>query len=75
VLKAKEEENDKTCGNNTGDLNQDNEDTEQLDYSLPPNTKAYQLFYEGKKPKEVAITLRPSEAKDFHSSFPLHWLF
>lgn len=61
--KAKEEENNKTCENNTGDLNHGNEDAEYRDENLPLYTKAYQLFSEGKKPKYVAITLRLSEAE------------
>jgi hypothetical protein len=61
--KEKEAENDKNGGNNSGDLNQKRDDTENRDYSLPLNTKAYQLFSEGKKPKDVAITLRLSEGE------------
>lgn len=61
--KPKEEENNKACGNNTGDLNSGNEETKHRDENLPLYTKAYQLFSEGKKPKDVAITLRLSEAE------------
>jgi hypothetical protein len=60
---AKEEENDKIYGNKTGGLNQGNDDAEHRAENLPPYTKAYQLFSEGKKPKDVAITLRLPEAE------------
>jgi hypothetical protein len=63
VDKEKGEESNKIYGNNTGDLNQGNEETKHRDENLPSYTKAYQLFSEGKKPKDVAITLRLSEAE------------
>ena len=49
--------------NNTVHLSQGNEDTQHRDENLPLYTQAYQLFSEGKKPKDVAITLRLSEAE------------
>jgi hypothetical protein len=52
--KGKEEEND------TRKLNQQREITEQGYNSLLLNTKTYRLFSEGKKPIEVAITLKLS---------------
>ena len=66
--KGKEEENDKTCGKDTRELNQG---TAQENNHLPLNTKAYTLFSEGRKPIEVAIALKLSEAEatKFHLEY------
>ena len=61
--KGKEEGYKKTAENNTGGLCQEKEHRQQVCDNLPLNTNAYRLFSEGKKPLDVAITLKLTEAE------------
>jgi hypothetical protein len=69
--KGKDQGNEKTDGSDARQLSQEKEDTAHEYNSIPLNTMAYRLFSEGKKPIEVAITLKLSEADatKFHLEF------
>ena len=69
--KGKDQGNEKTDGSNAGQLSQEKEYTVHEYNSIPLNTMAYRLFSEGKKPLDVAITLKLSEAEvtKFHLEF------
>ena len=63
--------NEKTEGGDSEQLGQEKVDTTHESNSIPLNTMAYGLFSEGKKPIEVAITLKLTEAEvtKFHLEF------
>ncbi|MGI8831947.1 MAG: hypothetical protein ACR2IS_04845 [Nitrososphaeraceae archaeon] len=69
--KGKGQGNEKSDGSDARQLSQEKEDTAHEYSSIPLNTKAYRFFSEGKKPIEVAIILKLSEADatKFHLEF------
>ena len=69
--KEKDQGNEKTDGSNARQLSQEKENGAHDYNSIHLNTNAYRLFSEGKKPIEVAIILRLTEADvtKFHLEF------
>ena len=69
--KGRDQGNEKTDGSDAGQLSQEKDYTVHEYNSIPLNSMAYRLFSEGKKPIEVAITLKLSEAEvtKFHLEF------
>ena len=69
--KEKDQGNEKTNGSDAVQISQEKVDTAHESNSIPLNTMAYGLFSEGKKPIEVAITLKLTEAEvtKFHLEF------
>jgi hypothetical protein len=70
-IKGKDQGNDKTDGSDARQLSQEKENGAHDYNSIPLNTKVYRLFSEGKKPIEVAIILKLTEADatKFHLEF------
>jgi hypothetical protein len=69
--KGRDQGNEKADGSDSEQLGQEKEDTAHEYNRIPLNTMAYRLFSEGKKPIEVAIALKLSEAEatKFHLEF------
>jgi hypothetical protein len=69
--KGKDQGNEESDGSDTRQLSQERENGANEYNSIPLNTKAYRLFSEGKKPIEVAIILKLTEADatKFHLEF------
>jgi len=67
----KDQGNEKTDGSGARQLSQEKENGTHEYNSIPLSTKAYRLFSEGKKPIEVAIILKLTEADAtrFHLEF------